>query len=157
MALAVGDKAPEFALYDTEKKTRSLSEFRGKKTVLAFYPGAFTGVCTKEFCSFRDVLSNLNSLNAQIVGVSVDSPYANKAFASQNSLTFPLLSDPDRSVSKLYAGIYENFGGLKGYTAAKRAVYVLDATGTVKYVWVTDDPGVEPKYDEIKKVLGSFK
>ncbi len=156
MALNVGAKAPEFSLYDTERKTRSLSEFKGKKTVLAFYPGAFTGVCTKEVCAFRDSLSELNALNAQVVGISVDSPFANKSFATQNGLTFPLLSDTDRSVSMKYGGVYKDFAGLKGYRASKRAVYVLDAAGVVKYAWSTEDPGVEPNYDEVKKAVGSI-
>ena len=156
MALALGAKAPDFTLFDTDKKQRSLSEFLGKKTVLAFYPGAFTGVCDKEMCAFRDSMAELNSLNAQVVGISVDSPWANKSFGVQNRLGFPLLSDFTREVSKKYAGVYEDFGGLKGYSAAKRAVYVLDAKGTVKYVWVTDSPGVEPDYAQVKKALSSF-
>ena len=99
MAIAVGAKAPDFTLYDTEKKERKLSEFLGKKTILAFYPGAFTGVCTKEMCQFRDSLANFNTMNAQVVGISVDSPFANKGFADANKLTFPLLSDFTRAVS----------------------------------------------------------
>jgi peroxiredoxin len=156
MALAVGAKAPDFSLYDTEKKIRSLSEFRGKKTVLAFYPGAFTGVCTKEFCSFRDALANLNALNAQVVGISVDSPFSNQAFAAQNKLTFPLLSDFGLQVTKGYGGIHDAFAGVKGYAAAKRAVYVLDGNGVVKYAWVSENPGVEPNYEEINRILASF-
>jgi glutaredoxin-dependent peroxiredoxin len=153
MALKKGDRAPAFTLYDTEKKTRSLSEFLGKKTVLAFYPGAFTGVCTKEMCTFRDSLSTLGSLNAQVVGISIDSPYANKAFAEQNKLAFPLLSDFSREVSKNYGGLQQDFGGLKSYTASKRAVFVLDPGGIVLYAWITDNPGVEPPYEEITKAL----
>jgi len=153
MAVKVGDHAPDFTLPDAEKKPRSLSEFKGKKTVLAFYPGAFTGVCTKEMCAIRDSLADLNSLNAQVVGISVDSPFANKGFATANGLAFPLLSDYGRTVSRTYAGVYEDFGGLKGYAASKRAAFVLDAQGVVRYVWVTDNPGVEPPYDEIKKAL----
>jgi peroxiredoxin len=156
MALKVGAKAPAFTLVDTEKKPRSLSEFLGKKTVLAFYPGAFTGVCTKEMCSFRDSLANLTSLNAQVVGISIDSPFANKAFADQNKLAFPLLSDYTRKVVKQYCGLQKDFAGLKGYTAAKRSVFVLDASGKVKYAWISENPGVEPNYDEIKKALASF-
>ncbi len=155
MALKVGDKAPDFSLTDADRKPRSLKEFLGKKTVLAFFPGAFTGVCTKEMCTFRDSLSALNSLNAQVVGISVDSPFANKAFAAANQLNFPLLSDYGREVSKRYAGVYTSFAGLGGYSASKRAVYVIDAGGVVKYAWVTDDPGVEPKYDEVKKAVES--
>ena len=156
MALRVGDKAPDFTLYDTEKKERTLKEFLGKKAVFAFYPGAFTGVCDKELCTFRDSLSTLGSLNAQVVGVSIDSPYANRAFAEKNRLGFPLLSDFTREVSKKYAGLYEDFGHLKGYTAAKRAVFALDTQGTVKYAWISDDPGKEPPYDEVKAALGKF-
>ncbi len=157
MALKVGAKAPEFTLFDTERKARSLSEFKGKKTVLAFYPGAFTGVCTKEVCAFRDSLSELNALNAQVVGISVDSPFANKAFAAQNNLQFPLLSDFDRQVVKNYGIELKDFAGLKGYSAAKRSVFVIDSAGVVRYSWVTDDPGVEPKYDEITKAIEALQ
>ena len=156
MPLKKGDKAPQFTLVDTTKKPRTLGEFLGKKTVLAFYPGAFTGVCTKELCTFRDSLASLSDLQGQVVGISVDSPYANKAFADANRLTFPLLSDFARAVSKTYCGVYEDFGGIKGYTAAKRSVFVLDNGGTVRYVWITDDPGVEPPYGEVQKALAAI-
>lgn len=157
MALTIGAKAPEFTLYDADRNLRSLSEFRGKKVVLAFYPGAFTGACTKEMCGLRDTLSNLSAMNAQVVGISVDSPFANKAFATQNNLSFPLLSDFTRAVARQYAGVYEDFAAVKGYVAAKRAVYILDGEGIVKYVWVTDTPGVEPNYAEIRQVLDTIR
>jgi peroxiredoxin len=153
MALNVGSKAPDFTLFDTEKKPRSLSEFRGRNIVLAFFPGAFTGVCTKELCTFRDALSQLNSLNGQVVGISVDSPFANKAFAAQNNLQFPLLSDYSREVIKQYGGVHEDFSGLKGYSAAKRAVFIVDTNGNVKYAWVSENPGVEPDYNAITQAL----
>ena len=156
MAINVGTKAPDFKLVDTERKERTLSEFLNKKTILAFYPGAFTGVCTKEFCAFRDAMANLNNMNAQVVGISVDGPFANKAFADANKLTFPLLSDHTREVSKQYSGVHEDFAGMKGYTASTRAVFVLDKSGVVKYSWISDNPGVEPSYDEINKALASF-
>lgn len=156
MALSVGAKAPAFSLYDTDRKVRSLSEFLGKKLVLVFYPGAFTGVCTKEMCSFRDSLSAFNDLNAQVVGISVDAPAANKGFADVNKFTFPLLSDFTRDVSRMYAGTYMDFAGIKGYESAKRAVFVLDTAGTVKYVWISEDPGVVPDYDEVKSAVASF-
>jgi glutaredoxin-dependent peroxiredoxin len=155
MALSVGAAAPDFKLFDTERKERSLGEFRGKQVVLAFYPGAYTGVCTKELCTFRDSLTNFNALNAQVVGISVDGPFANKAFADQNQLTFPILCDYTREVTKKYGGLHEDFAGLKGYSAAKRAVYVLDRNGVVIYAWVSENPGVEPPYEEVKKALGS--
>lgn len=155
MALSVGTKAPDFTLPDTDRKPRSLKEFLGGKTVVVFFPGAFTGVCTKELCTFRDSLSAFNTMNARVVAISVDAPAANKGFSDVNKLGFPVLSDYTREVSKKYAGIYENFGGLQGLTAAKRSVFVLDSQGTVKYAWVTDDPGVEPPYEEVKKAVNA--
>jgi glutaredoxin-dependent peroxiredoxin len=153
MTIKVGSIAPEFTLFDTDKKSRSLSEFRGKNVVLAFYPGAFTGVCTKELCTFRDAMSNFNKLNAQVVGISVDSPFANNAFATQNNIQFPLLSDYTREVCKKYGGIHEDFAGLKGYSASKRAVFIVDADGSVQYAWVSENPGVEPDYNAIHQAL----
>jgi peroxiredoxin len=154
MALTRGDKAPDFTLIDTNRKARTLGEFLGKgKTVIAFFPGAFTGVCTKEMCTLRDSLATLSSLNAQVVAVSVDSPFANKGFADFNKLTFPVLSDYTKETSKKYAGFTEDFAGMKGLTVAKRSVFILDPTGTVTYAWISDNPGVEPPYDEINKAV----
>jgi peroxiredoxin len=157
MAVRVGDKAPDFTLTDGDRKPRSLNEFLGKKTVLAFFPGAFTGVCTKEMCALRDSMSRFNELNAQVVGISVDAPFSNKAFASQNNLQFPILSDYTRLAVKAYGIGLEDFAGLTGYTAAKRSVFVLGGDGVVRYAWITDNPGVEPNYDEIAKALSSIQ
>jgi glutaredoxin-dependent peroxiredoxin len=157
MAVRDGEKAPDFTLVDTDKKPRSLKEFYGKKTVLAFFPGAFTGVCTKEMCTFRDSMSRFNDMNAQVVGISVDAPFSNKAFATQNNLQFPILSDYGRSVIRSYGIVQENFAGLSGYEAAKRSVFVLDNAGLVRYAWVSDNPGIEPNYDEISKALSAIK
>lgn len=157
MAIKVGDKAPEFTLTDSERKARSLKEFLGKKTVLLFYPGAFTGTCTKEMCAIRDSLASFNSLNAKVVGISVDSPFANKGFADHNKITFPLLSDFTREVVSKYGILLNNFAGISGYTVAKRSVFLLDSQGVVKYAWISDDPGVEPPYEEVKKALTAFR
>ncbi len=157
MSVEIGKKAPDFKLYDTDRKERTLSEFAGKKVVLAFYPGAFTGVCTKEMCNFRDSLSRFNDVNAQVIGISVDPPFSNKAFADQNKLNFPILSDFNRAAVKAYDAYHENFIGLNGYTAAKRAVFVVDKGGVVQYKWVSDNPGVEPNYDEVIKAVEAIK
>jgi len=149
----VGEKAPDFTLPDTDRKSRRLSEFRGKKLVLAFFPGAFTSVCTKEMCAFRDSLARLNELKAQVVGVSVNDPFSNKGFAERNLLTFPLLSDYNREVVRLYGIELNDFAGLKGYSVAKRSVFILDKDGVVRYRWVSEDPGVEPNYREIEDAL----
>jgi peroxiredoxin len=156
MAVTVGSKAPDFTLFDTEKKGRSLKEFLGRKTVLVFYPGAFTGTCTKELCTFRDSMTRFNELNAQVIGISVDSPFANKAFAAQNGVQFPLLSDFNRGTIQAYGIVHDGFGGLTGYTASKRSVFVLDKDGVVRYAWVSDNPGVEPNYEEVAKALASI-
>jgi peroxiredoxin len=153
----VGEKAPGFELYDTNRKPRALKEFLGKKTVLAFYPGAFTGVCTKEMCAFRDSLARFNDVEAQVVGISVDSPFSNKAFAEKHNLQFPLLSDFSRKVSMHYCGgLVENLGGVQGYEASKRSIFILDKQGTVRHAWISDDPGVEPNYDEIIQIVSSL-
>jgi peroxiredoxin len=156
MAVTVGNKAPDFTLVDADRKPRSLKEFQGKNIVLAFFPGAFTGVCTKELCTFRDSMSRFNELNAQVLGISVDAPFANKAFATQNNLQFPLLSDYSRTALKAYGIVHEGFAGLDGYSAAKRSVFVVDKSGTVRYAWISDNPGVEPNYDEVTKALSAL-
>lgn len=133
-----------------------MKDFLGKKIVLAFFPGAFTSVCTKEMCTFRDSIQALNSLNAQVVGISVNDPFTNKAFAEANKLQFPILSDYTRETVRKYNVFHDNFAGLAGYTAAKRSVFVLDDDGIVRYRWVSDDPGKQPDYDAIKKVLAEI-
>lgn len=141
---------PDFQLYDQDKKPRSWKEFAGKKVVLAFFPGAFTGACTKEMCTFRDLMQNLPG---QVVAVSVNDPFTNKGFADIHSLKFPILSDYMRETVKRLNIFHNDFAGLKGYTAAKRSVFILDPTGVVRYKWVSDDPTKEPNYDEIKSNL----
>jgi len=156
MTVEVGQKPPEFQLYDQSKTIRRLKEFAGKKTVLAFFPGAFTGVCTKEMCTIRDSMHALNDLGAQVVGISVNDPFTNKGFADANKLQFPLLSDYARETVKKYNVVQENFAGMQGYSAAKRSIFILDDQETVRYKWVSDDPGKEPNYEEIKKKLSEF-
>ncbi len=149
-----GEKAPSFTLHDTERKPRNLQDLSSKgATVLAFFPGAFTGVCTREMCAFRDSMQEFNRLNAHVVGISVNDPWSNKGFAEHNKLSFPLLSDYTRDVVRQYNVFHNDFGGLNGYTAAKRSVFILDRNGVVTYKWVTEDPGKEPPYEELKKAV----
>ncbi len=151
--IKVGDKAPDFTLPDTDKKSRSLNEFLGKKIVLAFFVGAFTSTCTKEMCEFRDSMARLFDLNAQVIGISVNDPFSNNPFSEKNRLPFPILSDYKREVTRTYELELPNFAGLDGYTVAKRSIFVIDSEGTVRYVWISDNPAVEPNYQEIQKVL----
>ena len=156
MSVEEGKKPPEFQLPDQDRKQRALKDFLGKKTVLAFFPGAFTSVCTKEMCTFRDSMQALNSLNAQVIGISVNDPFTNKAFAEANKLEFPILSDYSRETVRKFNVFHDNFAGLTGYTVAKRSVFVLDELGVLRYKWVSDDPGKQPDYDAIKKVLAEI-
>jgi peroxiredoxin len=156
MAVEVGQSAPDFTLYDTDRKQRSLSEFKGKNVVLAFFPGAFTGVCTTEMCTLRDNVDQFNSLNAQVIGITVDPPFAQKAWTDQNNVNYPFLSDFGREVVNQYGLTFPNLAGLEGYVAANRAVLVLDKTGVVRYKWVAPNPGTEPNYDEVKQAVSSL-
>jgi len=149
----VGERAPEVQLVDTDRRPVKISEFKGGPTVLAFYPGAFTSVCTKEMCTFRDGLSKFNSLRAKVVGISVDPPFSNKAFEEQNKLNFTILSDYNREAVRAFGVAANDFANLKGYTAAKRSVFILDKDGVVRFKWVSDDPAVEPNYQQLQAEL----
>jgi peroxiredoxin len=149
----IGDKAPDFELPDPDMKPRRLSEFYGKKTILAFFPAAESPVCTAEMCALRDSLDQLHDLGANVVGVSVDGPYANKFFVQNRHLNFPVLSDYRRDVIRKYGIVMKKLGPLEGYDAAKRSVFILDEGGKVIYRWVSDNPLIEPNYGEIKDAL----
>ena len=145
-------------LLDQERKPRKLDEFTSKGNVLlAFFPGAFTGPCTHEMCTLRDSLSRFSSLNAQVVGISVNDPWTLKGFANLNSLSFPLLSDFSRSAVREYGVELPDFGGVKGYNVAQRSVFILDKTGKIKFSWVALQPGVEPDYALLENQLAKIK
>jgi peroxiredoxin len=145
---------PEFALPDTDKKTRSLGEFtRQGTTVLAFFPFAFSGTCDKEMCTFRDGFGMLQASGAQLVGISVDSSYSLKAFAQTYNLQFPLLSDFNKKVTKLYGVLQDPWVGLGYKGVAKRSVFSVDRRGILRYRWVTDVPSNEPPYQEVMKTV----
>ena len=156
MAVEVGQAAPEFSLYDTERTKRSLSDFKGKNVVLAFVPGAFTGTCTTEMCDLRDQMSQFNSLNAEVLGISVDPPFSQKAWADANNLNFTILSDFGREAVNAYDVAWNNMAGLEGYTAANRAVFVVDKDGIVRYKWLAPTPADLPNYDEIRQAISQL-
>jgi len=153
MTVSVGTPAPDFTLFSGPGETVTLSELRGKKVVLAFFPAAFTGVCKKELCTFQDSLAQLNDVNATVLGISVDNLFSNQAFKNQNGIEFPILSDFAREATLGYGVGLENFVGMPGYTVAQRAVFVVDTNGNVSYAWVAPNPGVEPDYDEVQKAV----
>ncbi len=146
--VTVGDTAPAFTLTATDKSKVNLSDLAGQRVVLAFYPAAFTGVCTTELCTFQDSMNRLNDVGAHVFGVSVDSPFANGAFAKENGIEFTLLSDVHRTMISDYGMTFENFV-IDGYTVANRGVVIVEADGTVGYVWTCESLGQEPDYEAI--------
>lgn len=149
----IGQKAPDFELPDQDLKNRKLSDFKGKKTILAFFPAAESSVCTAEMCAIRDSLSELQDYGASVLGISVDGPFVNKAFANSHHLNFPVLSDYGRKVIKKYGIVMKKLASMPDYNAAKRSVFILDEQGKVRYRWVSDNPLIEPNYAEIKEFL----
>ena len=148
----VGQRAPEFLLPDLTQTNRSLNEFTKKGTVLlAFFPFAFSGVCDKEMCAFRDDPSALEDSKAQLVAVSVDSVYTLKAFAQTYNLQFPLLSDFNKRASKAYGVLQSRWGGLGYRGVAKRSIFLIDGKGILRYRWTTDNPADEPPYPDVKR------
>ena len=152
----IGDTAPAFTLKNTEKSNVSLSDYAGKTVILAFYPGAFTGVCDKEMCAFQDNFDKLNSSNATVLEISVESPWANAEFARKYNLEFTLLSDLDRDVVKAYDATFTGLGGIEGYICANSVVIVVDKNGIVQHRWVAENPGVEPDYDAVVSLAASL-
>ncbi len=153
MAVEVGQQAPDVMLVNADRKAFKISDLRGKPTVLAFFPGAFTGVCTTEMCAFRDEMNAFTSLNAQVVGISVDSPFAQKAFADQNKLTVQFLSDYNRQAVKAFAVEDPNFAGGMLPGVAMRSVFVLDANGVVRYKWVAPTQATLPDYQAVEAAV----
>jgi peroxiredoxin len=147
MSVDVGSPAPDFTLTSHDRQPVTLSAQRGHPVVLAFFPAAFSSVCQKELCTFRDQLARLNHAHAQVYGISVDTFFALKAFHTDQKLTFPLLSDFNKQVIREYGVFNEDMVGLKGI--AKRAVFVIDGAGVVRYRQVLDDARNEPDYEKV--------
>ena len=146
--LNVGDKGPDFTLMAYDRSMVTLSEHTGNRIILAFYPAAFTGVCTTEICTFSDSLTKLSESDTTIFGISADNVFANKIFAEQNNIKFPLLCDVERTAIKAYGVDIENFGA-PGYVASQRSIFVIEEDGSIGYVWIAENPGIEPKYSEV--------
>ncbi len=153
---AVGETAPDFTLPDTDKNSVSLSDQKGKAVVLLFFPMAFTSVCTQELCGVRDDMARYNDLDAQVYGISVDSPFSLERFRREQNLPFALLSDFNRTASAAYGALYEDFVlGLKG--VSKRAAFVVDGTGKIRYAEVLENAGEVPDLEAVKNTLAALK
>lgn len=155
MAIQVGNKAPNFSLKDTSNQTHNLADYKGKYVVLLFFPAVGTGVCEKELCSTRDSMKDYEGLNAQVFGISVDGPFAQKLWVDKYQFNFPLLSDFNKEVAPAYGAFYDVWlpgkWDLKG--VAKRSAFVIDKQGVVQYAEVLEVAGDEPNYAAIQECL----
>jgi peroxiredoxin len=155
MKIQIGDAAPDFSLYDSDKKEITLSEFRGHNVLLLFYPVAFTSTCTKELCSTRDNISFYNNTNARVLAISVDTVYSLAKYKTEQNLNFPLLSDFNKEVSIAYGCLYERFSyNMKG--VSKRSAFVIDKEGIVRYAEILENASDIPDFEEIEKTLSKL-
>lgn len=159
MALKVGDKAPDFTLPSftpsAEVTQISLSDYKGKNVVLLFFPMAFTGVCTTEICTMNDNFNAYQGMNAEILGISTDGTFVQKAFAEKNGIKIPLLSDYNKVAIRKYDVVQPEFAHGQKETS-QRAVYLIDKDGVVKYVEVTENPGVQVNFDALKTAAAAL-
>jgi peroxiredoxin len=155
MSTTIGQAAPNFTLFNTEKKEISLTDYKGKNLVILFFPLAFTGVCTAELCSIRDNYNSYTALNAEVIGISVDSLFALEQFKIAQNYHFDLLSDFNKTASRDYDTMYDTFAfGMQG--VSKRSAFVIDKNGILQYKEVLDDAGKQPNFDAIKTCLASI-
>jgi glutaredoxin-dependent peroxiredoxin len=152
MSIVVGQQAPEFTLYDSDKNKVNLADFKGKNVLLLFYPQAFTGVCTKELCAVRDDISRYSNVNAQVLGISVDSVFTLAKFKEEQQYNFPLLSDFNKDVSALYHTLYTDWIlDMKG--VSKRSAFIIDKDGIIRYTEVLESAGDMPDFKAINEIL----
>lgn len=159
MSVKVGELAPDFTLKSHKLENISLSQFKGEKNVVVlFFPLVNTGTCTKELCSMRDGMAQYENLDAQVLAISVDSPFAQKLWAEQQQFNFPLLSDFNKEVCQAYGAYYDVFvpGKLDMKGVAKRSAFVVDKDGVVRYAEILEDPNTEPNYEAIKETLSNL-
>ena len=155
MKIEIGQQAPDFTLYDSEKNKITLSDLKGQNVLLLFFPLAFTSTCTVELCSVRDNISFYNNVNAKVFGISVDSLQTLARFKQDQHLNFILLSDFNKEVSSIYGSLYEMFGyNMKG--VSKRSAFIIDRRGVVQYAEVLENAGAQPDFTEIQKILSGL-
>jgi peroxiredoxin len=154
MSVHVGATAPDFTLMNQERQPVTLSAQRGHPVLLAFFPAAFSSVCQKELCTFRDQFTRLDHAKAKVFGISVDTFFTLKAFHDAQGLTFPLLSDFNKQVIREYGVYNEDMIGLHGI--AKRAVFVIDSNGVIRHREVLEDARNEPDYQKLYTAVESL-
>jgi glutaredoxin-dependent peroxiredoxin len=157
MTIETGTKAPSFSLFDSNKNKVNLDDFKGKNIVILFFPLAFTSVCTAELCSVRDSIALYNNANAQVLGISVDSLFTLAKFKQEQELNFPLLSDFNKEVSSAFGVLYPTFPAFDMQGVSKRAAFVLDKDGVVRYAEVCPTPGDMPSFKDIQATLAALQ
>lgn len=155
MALEVGDRAPDATVFIRPREPVNLNALDGRPLVLLFFPLAFSGVCTNEMCTIAEDYSAWRDLGAQVVGISVDSPFVNQKFAESTNATFPIVSDFNKEAASAYDVLREDLAGLKG--VSERAAFVVAADGRIAYAWVGENPGVFPPLEEIKAAVAALR
>ncbi len=152
MTISIGQPAPDFTLFDSDKNPVTLSGLKGKNVLLLFFPQAFTSVCTKELCGVRDNISRYQSVNASVYGISVDSVFTLAKFKEEQHFNFPLLSDFNKEVAEAYGSIYKDWIlNMRG--VSKRSAFVIDKEGIIQYAEVLESAGDVPDFDKINAVL----
>ena len=148
MPLKKGDKVPAATVLSGTLEAKNVADLgKGKKRVYLFFPAAFTGVCEKEMCNFRDNIARYNGIGAEVYGLSVDMPFSQKMFAEKNGLTFPLFSDFNKQAIKAFDVVFPDLKGLK--EVAARSVFVADESDQITWAWKGDTPAQEPPYDQV--------
>ena len=156
MPLRIGDKAPDFSLYSSEKELINLCDYKGRNVVLLFFPLAFTSTCTKELCATRDDMAIYNNMDTEVFAISTDTPQSLARYKEDNQFTFRLLSDYNKDVIRAYDVIYEEYSlGMRG--VAKRAVFVIDGEGIIRHLEVLENAGLMPDLEAIKQSLKSLQ
>ena len=157
MILRVGQRVPDFTLPDSDERERGLSDFmRGGNTVIAFFLFAFSGECDREMCTFRDDAEELESLRAQVIGISVDSVFTLRVFGQTYGIGFPLLSDFNKKVIRAYGVMQDPWFALGYRGVSKRAIFVIDGRGVLRYRWIANAPSEEPPYGRVKEALAKL-
>ena len=158
MALQIGQPAPNFTLFSSQKEKISLNDFAGNKNVLIlFFPQSFTGVCTKELCSVRDDIARYNNANAEVLAISVDSIFTLAKFKEDQQLNFTLLSDFNKEVSALYESIYASFTDMDMHGVSKRSAFIVDKQGIIQYAQVLESAGDIPDFNAINETLNRIQ
>jgi len=156
MSIQAGQQAPDFSLFDSDKNKVSLAGYRGKNVVLLFFPLAFTSVCTAELCNVRDNIGHYNNTNAQVFGISIDSLFVLNKYKIEQQLNFPLLSDFNKEASKAFDVLYDTFPAFDMQGVSKRAAFVIDAEGIIRYAEVCGKPSDQPDFAAIQQTLSGL-